>query len=159
MSTRSASTTIRIPSSHGAASFVRSTIAATLDREGWHPLDAARVLLGASEAISNAVEHGSPPGGSVQIILERDPERIRLRVRDEGNPDRPVAAAPPPRHPPNCDAPHGRGLLIIDRLTDEFELRPCGRGTEAQLTFRRLHGPRAAGRSTTAPVPDSTQVA
>ena len=128
------STDLRIPADHAAVPFVRFTIVALLGREGWPGEPTARVLLAASEAISNAIDHGSPPGGIVEIRLSADPGQAELSVRDQGRGD----AGPPvtlPALPPPPSCPHGRGLIILERLADHLELRPAGCGTEVLADF------------------------
>lgn len=128
-------TALRIPADHAAVPFVRFTIVALLAREGWRGEPTSRVLLAASEAISNAIDHGSPPGGVVSVRLEADDAHAELVVRDQGRGDArlPVALPPPP---PSPTSPHGRGLIIMDRLAEHLELRSTGAGTEVVAAFR-----------------------
>jgi serine/threonine-protein kinase RsbW len=115
--------------------FVRSAIAAVLSREEWPADGAARMLLASTEAVTNAIEHGSPLGGAVEVELIVSPDRAQVRVLDEGRPGTgcPVipAVAPPPT------SPRGRGLLIISRLADEVDLRSAGLGTQISAGFLR----------------------
>lgn len=135
MSSCGVATALRIPAHHAAVPFVRFTIVALLTREGWRGEPTSRVLLAASEAISNAIEHGSPPGGVVNVRLEADGARAELIVRDEGRDGawRPVTL---PVQPPPATSPHGRGLIIMDRLAEHLELRRAGAGTEVVAAFR-----------------------
>ena len=128
------STALRIPADHGAVPFVRVTIVALLARERWAGEATFRVLLTASEAISNAIDHGSVAGGEVLVQLAADGEQAELIVRDEGRP----GARPPviPDAPPPLSSPHGRGLYIMGRLAERIELRPAGAGTEVVADFR-----------------------
>jgi serine/threonine-protein kinase RsbW len=128
-------TALSIPANHAAVPFVRFTIVALLAREGWRGEPMSRVLLAASEAISNAIDHGSPPGGMVSVRLEADDARAELVVRDQGRGDARLPVALPPAPPP-ATSPHGRGLIIMDRLTEHLELRPAGAGTEVVAAFR-----------------------
>ena len=133
------STALRIPADHAAVPFVRFTIVALLVREGWAGEPTSRVLLAASEAISNAIDHGSGPGGIVHVRLRADAEHAELSVRDEGRgaPRAPLVlpdAAPPPT------SINGRGLIILERLCDHLELRPAGTGTEVIADFSAFAG-------------------
>lgn len=137
------STALRIPAAHAAVPFVRFTIVALLVREGWGGEPTCRVLLAASEALSNAIEHGSVPGAEVQVHLSADGARAELVVRDQGRPGGPQPVLPD--GPPPATSPHGRGLYIMGRLSDRLELRPAGTGTEVVAGFRALErGRRAA---------------
>jgi anti-sigma regulatory factor (Ser/Thr protein kinase) len=69
------------------------------------------IELMTSEAIANAVLHGSAPIG---ITVSTDGRRLRVEVRDEG----PAATAEPGRR----GVDHGRGLTVIDALSTAWEL-------------------------------------
>jgi anti-sigma regulatory factor (Ser/Thr protein kinase) len=140
---------LRVPADMQAVAFVRSAIACVLDREDWPAESAGRVLLASNEAIANAIEHGSPHGGLVEVELVVTWERADIRIVDQGVPG---AAAPRcPSEPPPTSAERGRGLMIISRLADDFEMTPAGAGTEVHVGFWRdqrevadLAGSRAA---------------
>jgi anti-sigma regulatory factor (Ser/Thr protein kinase) len=134
MSPAGPSTALRIPADHAAVPFVRCTIVALLGREGWRGEPTMRVLLAASEAMSNAIEHGSPPDGTISILLAADAARAELVVRDQGRGAARAPVAVPGSLPP-ATCTHGRGLIIIERLADRLELRAAGAGTEVVATF------------------------
>jgi anti-sigma regulatory factor (Ser/Thr protein kinase) len=115
--------------------FVRSALAAVLAREEWPADGAARMLLASTEAVTNAIEHGSPLGGAVEVELTVTPERAEVRVLDQGRPGIPCPVIPDAAPPPTDT--RGRGLLIISRLADDVELRPAGLGTEISAGFLR----------------------
>jgi len=73
------------------------------------------VELMVSELVTNAVEHGIP-NGHVPLLLEVDagPRGVRVRVTDEGDGFEP--------HLPELgsDTRRGRGLLIVDQLSDRW---------------------------------------
>ena len=129
---------LRVPADLAVVSFVRSALACMLARGDWPADGSARVLLASTEALTNAIEHGSPPGASVQVDLSITEDRADVLVRDEGRPD---AALPRvPDAPPPPTATRGRGLIIISRLADDFDLRPLGAGTEVCVGFVRASG-------------------
>ncbi len=85
----------RVPATLRSLTFVRCALALVLDREPWSPEDSGRLLLAASEAVSNAIEHGSPVDGGqieVQVIVQRD--GATLIVTDEGSGADPPAIDP-----------------------------------------------------------------
>jgi anti-sigma regulatory factor (Ser/Thr protein kinase) len=132
---------LRVPADLRMVGFVRSAIACVLEREDWPADSAGRVLLASNEALANAIEHGSPAGATVDVDLSVTRTRADVRVVDEG-----VPGAPRPRCPrvaPPTTSPRGRGLLIISRLADDFDLGPAGRGTQVRVGFWR--GPAEAG--------------
>lgn len=135
MDTGGVSFALRIPAEHSAVPFVRYTIVALLTREGWDAESASRILLASSEAISNAIDHGSDAEGVVEVELAICEQRADLWVRDEGRP----GATPPvvPDRPPPGHSPTGRGLIIMNRLAQELGVRARGDGTEVHAGFRR----------------------
>lgn len=72
-----------------------------------------------SELVSNAVLHGSP---AITLCVDVDPPSIEVGVRDEGD-TLPMTAGelPPPSRP------RGRGLIIVDRLSKSWGVRPAER--------------------------------
>jgi anti-sigma regulatory factor (Ser/Thr protein kinase) len=126
---------LRVPADLQVVGFVRSAFACVLAREDWPAESAGRVLLASTEALVNAIEHGSRAGASVEVALAVAADEAELRVVDEGVPGVPTPVCP--TAPPPVTATRGRGLIIISRLADDFELRPAGTGTEASIRFRR----------------------
>jgi anti-sigma regulatory factor (Ser/Thr protein kinase) len=65
-----------------------------------------------SELVSNAVLHGSP---AITLCVDLDPPCIGVGVQDEGEavPTTAVQAPPP-------SLPRGRGLMIVDRLSESW---------------------------------------
>ena len=73
------------------------------------------VRLVTSELVANVVLHSAPPpGGSMQLRLQVIGGVLRLELRYAG----------PPFHPqvthPGLQSEGGRGLYIVDRLTDRW---------------------------------------
>lgn len=65
-----------------------------------------------SELVSNAVVHAHPPYGSlVATRLERLKHGVRIEVHDAGG-------TWPVRQEVSADAPTGRGLALVDALTE-----------------------------------------
>ena len=54
---------------------------------------------------------------------------------DQGHPGEPLPVVP--SSPPPPDALRGRGLIIISRLSDDFELSAHGDGTQVDVGFLR----------------------
>ena len=125
----------RVPATLRSLTFVRCALALVLDREPWSPDDSGRLLLAASEAVSNAIEHGSPPDGGhveVQVIVQRD--GATLIVTDEG----PGDAAPevdPTADAPSDSSPRGRGFPIMRSLADDVSVTRVGAGTRVAMHF------------------------
>src|SRR4051794_1259170 len=84
------------------------------------PAHAAGVVQDAqllvSELVGNAVRYGLPP---IEVVVHCcGAERLEVRVRDTGG------GAPEPRATPNSfapdDAENGRGLTIVDVISDDW---------------------------------------
>jgi signal transduction histidine kinase/DNA-binding response OmpR family regulator len=89
----------------------------------------ADLELVASELITNAVVHGGPPS---EVRLYRSPEEIVIEVHDS-------SSARPRRRRPRDDRAGGRGLGIVQRLTDRWGVKPLSRG-KAVWASRRIPG-------------------
>jgi anti-sigma regulatory factor (Ser/Thr protein kinase) len=71
------------------------------------------VVLLTSEAVTNAFTHGR---SEARIAVEADPAAVRVEVADDNS-----------RHPqpqdPDADALDGRGMTILDTLSDRWGVR------------------------------------
>lgn len=126
---------LRVPADLSVVSFVRSALACVLTREEWPADGAGRVLLASTEALTNAIEHGSPGGGAVEVELSVTADRADIRVLDQGRPGSRLPVVP--SEPPPPTALRGRGLIIISRLSDAFDLTAAGDGTQVDVGFLR----------------------
>ena len=72
------------------------------------------LALVVSELVTNAIRYAAPP---VEIEIQADDHTVTVAVGD-GSPGRPVAAAV------GNDAEGGRGLALIDLLSEETGVRP-----------------------------------
>jgi serine/threonine-protein kinase RsbW len=86
-----------------------------------------------SELVSNAAIHsrsGRRPGGQITVAVHCKPgRRVTIEVTDDGPPGPPAPYAIPADE-------HGRGLKIVDSLSEEWGVKPvnCGRCTWCLLT-------------------------
>ena len=97
------------------------------------PSDACyQVKLALSEAVTNAIQHGSrSPDDPVRIVVTEEPGALAFEVVDTG---RFV-----PRVTRRGDMPEsGRGLEFMRLLMDEVDLDPGEHGTRLRLV-KRLH--------------------
>ena len=127
---------LRLPADLRSLTLVRAAVDASLAREGWEDESVARVVLAAHDATANAIEHGSAPGGTVEVELALDAERAALRVADAGRPGGGAIDRPPV--PPDPTGARGRGLMIMEAVSERLEVdaRADG-GTEVRLQFCR----------------------
>jgi anti-sigma regulatory factor (Ser/Thr protein kinase) len=130
------SATELVPADLYALGQVRDHLAAALAAERWGDDDAIRVMSASTEALANAVEHGSGPGARVEMAFKVSRRAAAVRVTDAGRPGRPADLDDPPQAPPEAST-HGRGRLLMRALADEVRVRHRGLGTEVRLGFGR----------------------
>ncbi len=130
---RSARTVRRMPADLAAIAPVRAEIGESLRRWGWPDAGVLEVVLAASEAMVNAVEHGSAPGGFVTVDCDVDADAARVIVSDEGSrrPSGPDRRNLPP------DPTRGRGMRLIIGLAAQVRYDWSGTGTMLSMRFDR----------------------
>jgi serine/threonine-protein kinase RsbW len=87
---------------------------------GFSPLDRDEISLAVTEAVSNAVQYGSPAGetDTVEVSVQQEGPRLIITVRDHGRPFTPL---PPSLPDPAAFAEHGRGLFLMQQLMDDVQ--------------------------------------
>ena len=121
-----------VPADLAALGGVRSTLSHALEREGWSGESAGRVLTASTEAMANALEHGSAPAGAVDVAPTVTERAASVRVLDHGRPGRqpwlPASGVPP------VSSTHGRGRLLMRRRPQALPRRAARPHGEACLT-------------------------
>jgi serine/threonine-protein kinase RsbW len=90
------------------------------------------LMLATSEAVANAILHGSACGDSsrgVMVIVEINPSSISIEVCDCGSFDAEL-------RPAAKDDLGGRGIPLIAAMADHFELLPEPSGTRVRFGKR-----------------------
>jgi anti-sigma regulatory factor (Ser/Thr protein kinase) len=89
-------------------------------------------VFAASEALANAVTHGSPGGeqNQINVLFSRLPEAVSIEISDQGEgfESSPVCV-------PDALAGEGRGIAFIRSLTDEAEFECGPTGTRVRLVM------------------------
>ena len=95
------------------------------------------IAIAVTEAVNNALEHGNRlvVDKLVTLRFEVTETYLRVVVRDEGG-GFSMNGVADPLAPENLRKPNGRGLLIVDSLMDEVEVKPTPRGTEVVMLKR-----------------------
>ena len=90
-------------------------------------------LLVANELAANAIEHGSRATDEIEIQCSLDGRHLRLAVLDEARSPT-IATA----YAPRAERVRGRGLQVVDRLTDSWSETIIGgrRRITARLTLQ-----------------------
>jgi len=127
----------RFPSRADCAAEVRQAIGHWMPTLGFDREATEDFQTAVTEAVTNAVCHGSPAGEAdeVGITAHRTSDgSLRVEVADHG------AGVPPSRLPSAMPAPDvlsGRGLPLMQHLADAVEFRPAAEGHSVVLLKRR----------------------
>ncbi len=117
---------IEIPSSLNYLARVDEFIEGKLSKLGMKKGQIYDIAISVSEVVTNAVVHGNrnDAGKKVRISLKADASRVEVTVEDEGvGFDRGKVCSPLQEE--NLLKEAGRGLLIVESLMDEVNIR-CG---------------------------------
>jgi serine/threonine-protein kinase RsbW len=90
--------------------------------------------VGVAEALANAMMYGNGRDPAKRVRLEAwcSPERVRVRVTDEGAGFDPESL-PDPTLPQNRDSSRGRGVYLIRQLMDRVEFNERGNSVDMVL--------------------------
>lgn len=96
------------------------------------------IMLALSEAVTNAIRHGSAPkqNATVDIEVEVTTTLVRLSIRDTGTGFDPESL-PDPTKAENLYIPNGRGVYLIRTLADDVTFDSSSDGTTVSVIFRR----------------------
>ncbi len=99
------------------------------ERLGVEPEDVERVLISVGEAQANAIEHGSDGDvrRSVAVEIERIDGTLVASISDTGYWGTDSARS--------AGQGRGRGIAIMERLTQDLDVRRSRSGTTVMLTF------------------------
>jgi anti-sigma regulatory factor (Ser/Thr protein kinase) len=91
-----------------------------------------RACLAATEAVTNAIRHGSSDndaGCPIRVVCALDYGGLLIEVHDRGTFREARAAEPDPEAEPDPDGDGGRGLFLIRELTRSFGIEKGRDGT------------------------------
>lgn len=93
------------------------------------------ILVATMEATNNAIVHGnkSDPNKQVRLQFERKENNLIVKVTDQG-PGFDYTSVPDPTAPENIEKISGRGIFLMQRLSDSISFLDKGRIVE--LKFR-----------------------
>ncbi len=85
------------------------------------------ILIATLEAVNNAIIHGNKKQEDldVEILMEQTPENILITVKDQG-PGFDHKSIPDPTAPENLEKANGRGVFLMERLSDDIEFLQNG---------------------------------
>ena len=138
----------------------RQVLDSCLETLGVTPSTRDDIALALSEACANVIQHAGP-GEEYEVLVSAKDCRCAIEVVNTGTPDVGAPAAIPAERPDagpvdgfgladdpcSATAEHGRGLKIIDAVTDNLQLTgDKGRGTTVHFEKTLEWLPEAAGR-------------
>jgi anti-sigma regulatory factor (Ser/Thr protein kinase) len=116
------STVVLLPSQPASVAVARRRITAEMRSIGVEDdaIDDAALVI--TELVTNAIKHGSPlPGRWLQVTWDMDTDSVEIAVSDAGG-----SGTRPRANRPSLSAMGGRGLEIVDTLSDRWGVRPPG---------------------------------
>jgi serine/threonine-protein kinase RsbW len=128
--------THRLPSNIDSLALVEQIIEDIRNLHGISEELYGNILVSVTEAVNNAIKHGNHSDISQEINFsyEFSDHEIRFLIKDQGNGfDR--NSIPDPTHPDNIEKPDGRGIFIMESLSDEVEF--LENGSLICITFNR----------------------
>lgn len=126
---------LELPNDLGA---IERSVDYLLDRCRAAGFDESRLRLnfrvGVAEALTNAMMYGNgrDPGKQVKLEAWCAPDRIRIRVTDQGTGFDP-GSLPDPTLPQNLSRSRGRGVYLIRELMDEVAFNERGNSVDMVL--------------------------
>lgn len=116
----------RFPAEVESIPGLRRLLGRWLDEAGATRRDIDDLTLAAAEAAANAIEHayGLAPGVVELHVATEDTDRVKVEISDFGNWRQPRGTH------------RGRGLLLMEGLTDDVEVVRTGEGTTVELKRR-----------------------
>jgi serine/threonine-protein kinase RsbW len=93
------------------------------------------ILIATMEAANNAIMHGNKNDEKkqVEIRLQKNKSDLELTVKDEGT-GFDFKSIPDPTSPENVEKISGRGVFLMEKLSDKIEFLENGR--IVKLTFK-----------------------
>ncbi|MBN2273205.1 MAG: ATP-binding protein [Bacteroidales bacterium] len=94
------------------------------------------ILIAALEAANNAILHGNKldEGKMVNIEVEKEEKILKIQIDDEGN-GFDYKNIPDPTAPENIENVNGRGIFLMEKLSDKIEFSRNGARVELEFNL------------------------
>jgi serine/threonine-protein kinase RsbW len=95
------------------------------------------VLIAALEAANNAILHGNKLDESknVMIYVKIEEHKLKIIVDDEGS-GFDYKNVPDPTAPENIENVNGRGIFLMEKLSDKIEFKRNGASVELEFNIK-----------------------
>jgi len=128
---------IRIESKLSNLRIVENTVDEITAELGISYNNYGKILITMLEAVNNAIIHGNKSSAKkyVDITIEFTKQKLKIKVKDEGNGFSPEKV-PDPTIPENIEEVNGRGVFIMSRLADEIKY--SRKGNTVTMVFNNV---------------------
>lgn len=94
------------------------------------------ILIAVLEAANNAILHGNKLDENkfVNILVKIDEKRLNIKIDDEGN-GFDYKNVPDPTAPENIENVNGRGIFLMEKLSDKIEFSRNGATVELEFNI------------------------
>jgi serine/threonine-protein kinase RsbW len=95
------------------------------------------ILIASLEAANNAILHGNKldERKSVSIVFSIDASKLKIKIEDEGN-GFDYKNVPDPTAPENIENVNGRGIFLMEKLSDRIEFTRNGATVELEFNIK-----------------------
>lgn len=95
------------------------------------------LLIATLEAVNNAIIHGNKQDENleVSIDMEKEKDQLSLIIKDQGK-GFDYKNIPDPTAPENIEKINGRGVFLMERLSDELEFEENGATVKMKFNTR-----------------------
>ena len=128
---------LRLPSNPRNVCQVESFVQRIVEKYRISPDVYGNILISLTEAVNNAIIHGNRKDESktVKIQLSKDNGHLAIRVSDEGH-GFDYRSIPDPTAPENLTKCGGRGVFLMQQLSDRVNFHDDGRTVEMQFRLQ-----------------------
>ncbi len=95
------------------------------------------ILIAALEAANNAILHGNKLDENkfVNILVKIEGQKLRIKIDDEGK-GFDYKNVPDPTAPENIENVNGRGIFLMEKLSDHIEFTRNGATVELEFNIK-----------------------
>jgi len=125
---------LKLASNPGNIAEVETFVQKLVSRYKISPDKQCNILISLTEAVTNAIIHGNHKDESkeVQVRLNKIKNNLSFRVSDQG-PGFDYKSLPDPTAPENLTKCGGRGVFLMQQLSDNIRFFDNGRTVEMQF--------------------------
>lgn len=95
------------------------------------------ILIAALEAANNAILHGNKLDENklVNILVKKEESKLKIKIEDEGD-GFDYKNIPDPTAPENIENVNGRGIFLMEKLSDNIEFSRNGATVELEFNLK-----------------------